>query len=340
MIDDVLAAYGFGAASVEPIPIGLINATYLVRDETGAPAAVAQRLHPVFGAEVNRDIDAITAHLDAKGLYTPRVLRTARGALWLERDDGVWRLLSFVEGVTVERVDHRDRARNAGQLVGRFHRALDDLEHAYAFRRLGVHDTAAHLERLRGHVADATHAEATELGRQILEAAAALPPLGELPERHCHGDLKISNVMFAPGDTYEALCLVDLDTLAPQTIAYELGDALRSWCNRSGEDVTAAAVDLDILEAAMQGYASGARGLLDETEIDSIVTGLHTVCVELAARFCTDAFEDRYFGWDATKYASRVEHNLVRARGQLALGNAVGAVSQEATRLTRAAFSR
>jgi thiamine kinase-like enzyme len=163
--------------------------------------------------------------------------------------------------------------------------------------------------------------------------------MGELPRRHCHGDLKISNVMFAPDDPMRALCLVDLDTLGLQTIAFELGDAMRSWCNRSGEDVTAARVDLDILEAAMQGYAAGAAGLLAPTEIDSIVVGLETVCIELAARFCVDAFEDSYFGWDADRYPSRRAHNLVRARGQLALGRAVGAVRDEARERTRAAFS-
>jgi hypothetical protein len=48
-----------------------------------------------------------------------------------------------------------------------------------------------------------------------------------------------------------------------------------------------------------------------------------TVCVELAARFCVDAVEDRYFGWDSERFSSRREHNLVRARGQLALARSV-----------------
>ena len=37
------------------------------------------------------------------------------------------------------------------------------------------------------------------------------------------------------------------------------------------------------------------------------------------------AYDDRYFGWDAARFASRRDHNLVRARGQLALANAVRA---------------
>jgi hypothetical protein len=49
------------------------------------------------------------------------------------------------------------------------------------------------------------------------------------------------------------------------------------------------------------------------------VAGLEVVCIELAARFCVDAFDDSYFGWDPARFPSRRAHNLVRARGQLAL---------------------
>ena len=61
----------------------------------------------------------------------------------------------------------------------------------------------------------------------------------------------------------------------------------------------------------------------------AIVVGLETVCIELAARFTVDMFEDRYFGWDPSRFASRREHNLVRARGQLALGRQVAAARPE-----------
>ncbi len=59
---------------------------------------------------------------------------------------------------------------------------------------------------------------------------------------------------------------------------------------------------------------------MTEAERAAVAVGLETVCLELAARFCTDVFEDRYFGWDPARFASRREHDLVRARGQLALG--------------------
>jgi hypothetical protein len=69
------------------------------------------------------------------------------------------------------------------------------------------------------------------------------------------------------------------------------------------------------------------------------VTGVETVCVELAARFCVDAFEDKYFGWDPARFPSRREHNRVRAAGQLHLAQAVAAARGEAERLVREAFA-
>ena len=318
---DVLAAWGWDHAVVAPIAGGLINATYAVRVD-GAPVAVLQRLHPIFDAKVNLDLEAVTAHLAAHGLVTPRLVRTRGDRPWVEHDARVWRALSWVEGTSVHRVPDPSWAEAGGALVGTFHRALADLEHDYAFARAGVHDTAAHLARLAEHGTDRSDAEAADLASEILDAAALLPAMPATPRRHCHGDLKISNLLFAT-DPMRAVSIVDLDTLGLSTMAFELGDAMRSWCNPDGEDAGSVTFDLPIFAAAIRGFRAVADDLLSEDERTSVVTGLETVCIELAARFAVDVFRDEYFGWDAARFPSRRAHNLVRARGQLALGLAV-----------------
>jgi Ser/Thr protein kinase RdoA (MazF antagonist) len=366
----VLAAWGLAGCPSERVAGGLINATFLVRP-AGREPVVLQRLHPIFAAEVNLDIEAITDHLAAAGLVTPRLVPTAAGERWVLEDptgvppdahesgfrkaarggDGgaagpgwVWRALTWLDGVTVHAVPHAGYAAAAGALVGRFHRALAGYEREFAFRRSGVHDTAAHLGKLARAVTGETSpamAEAIQLGREILDAGARLPPLGDLPRRVMHGDLKISNILFErDAERPRAICLIDLDTLGHQTVAYEMGDALRSWCNPAGEDTVDTRFDLDVFDAAMQGYAEGLDGLLGPAEIASLVGGLEVVCIELAARFCVDAVEDRYFGWDPARFDSRRHHNLVRARGQLHLGRAVAAARPEAGRRVAAAFAR
>lgn len=351
--DEVRAAWGWQRdVEIAPLTGGLINTTFVVRRD-GQPVAVLQRLHPVFAAEVNLDLEAVTAHLAGHGLLTPRLIRTRDHQAWVvDADDRPWRALTWVDGVTVHAVPGADVARAGGELVGRFHRAVAGLDHDYAFVRAGVHDTAAHLARLRAHLGPPPPAagaadvvvedlevqvEAFLLGREILAAADELPAMPSLPRRHGHGDLKISNLLFASLAPARGAALVDLDTLGRQTLAFELGDAMRSWCNPRGEDAGAVGFDLAIFAAAIEGWAAVAGGLASDDERRSIVTGLETVCVELAARFATDVFDDRYFGWDPVRFPSRRAHNLVRARGQLALAAAVRAARADALDIVRGA---
>ena len=139
--------------------------------------------------------------------------------------------------------------------------------------RVGVHDTPRHLARLEEAVAThAAHrliADVRPLARAILDGAAALAPLpspSTLPPRVCHGDLKFNNILFAgrtpPADA-RAVCLIDLDTVGPLSLAFELGDAWRSWCNRAGEDDVNAVLDLEIMRASLDGYVAGLGRALD-----------------------------------------------------------------------------
>jgi Ser/Thr protein kinase RdoA (MazF antagonist) len=327
--ESVRVAYGWHAAEIEPLAGGLINSTFRV-SLGGSPFAVVQRLHPVFGGRVNEDLDAVTTHLAAKGLATPRLVHTLDGARWVNTEGpSVWRALTWVEGTTVHRVPDPTWAEAGGELVGRFHRAVADLSHDYAFARAGVHDTAAHLARLRESAAGQGEPAWIDLANEILDGARTLPALPDTPRRHCHGDLKISNLLFRD-PPLTGHCLLDLDTLGLGTMAFELGDAMRSWCNPRGEDAGSVTFDLAIFSAAIRAFRGVADDLLTDDERRSIVIGLETVCFELAARFCVDVFADSYFGWDPSRFASRREHNLVRARGQLALGNAVRASRSDA----------
>ena len=334
---DLLEAYGFTSSHLEPVSGGLINTTYVVKGDDGTAIAALQRLHPVFAPEVNFDIEAISKVLAEHGLPTPRLLRTQSGDAWHQCGQETWRAISWVEGQCFSKLRDPALAENAAELVARFHLALAPLQYKFRFQRSGVHDTAEHLRKLeaaRCTSADIGEAEALRIA--IARQAAALPAMPSLPQRICHGDLKISNLLF--DEEGKGLCLIDLDTMGYQTIAYELGDALRSWGNPTGEDTTSPAIDSAIVEAAARGYARGSQGLLSRDEIDSVIIGLETICLELAARFCLDAFEDNYFGWDSSKYASRRQHNIVRGQGQLALCRSVAKQRDELQTLWSGAF--
>ncbi|AKT36759.1 phosphotransferase enzyme family protein [Chondromyces crocatus] len=312
---------------------GLINTTLTVGEP---PRYIAQRVHPLFAPSVHDDIEAVTVHLASRGRVTPRLVRTDEGGLWArDPEGGVWRVMDFIPGRTLHRIPSPAVARDAGALVARFHEAVDDLVHDYRHVRPGAHDTGLHMQRLEGTL---TQNVVTEEGREregvdtggrqntvqgegravaeaILDAWRTWQGRLDLPERHCHGDLKISNIRFSASG--EALCLVDLDTLARYPLDVELGDAWRSWCNPVGEDSLEPRFDLEIFEAAVAGYLS-VRPFRPE-EREALAGAAERIALELSARFCRDVFEDSYFGWDSRRFASRREHNLYRARGQLAL---------------------
>jgi len=325
----VLAAFDLEGGRAEAIEAGHINRTWRVAHPRGA--FILQWLNPIFAPELHLDIEAITARLEQVGMTTPRLVPTVAGELWHEdAATGVWRLFTLVAGETLLSADAPERCRAAGRLLGAFHRALWEHEHVFHFTRSGVHDTARHLRgllrALEVHRAHPRFTAVQPLAAEILERAALLDLAQDLPRRLVHGDPKISNFIFSPGG--QAICLVDLDTLARMPIAVELGDAFRSWCNPRGE-AEAADFEVDFFRAGLRGYAETMGDLPGPAERAAIPAQIEIICVELAARFCADALEERYFNWDRRKYGSASEHNERRAGAQLCLARSVAAQRRE-----------
>ena len=94
----VLEAFALAASPLERATSGLINPTWYARSRRGADL-VLQRVNPIFPPAVNLDIAAVTEHLARKGVVTPRLVPTQTGALWLEHEGAVWRVLTRIEGV-------------------------------------------------------------------------------------------------------------------------------------------------------------------------------------------------------------------------------------------------
>lgn len=326
--------------SVHELPdAGLINRTWSV----GVPPRfVIQLVNPVIPEPADERIDLVTRHLASRRLPTPLLVRDREGRCAVPASKGGrWRLLTFVPGTTWHRLrDHR-HARSAGALVGRFHAALQDLPDPLEPLRLQVHDTPRQMRRLEGILQRCSdhrlRAGITSTGEEILrswESFRAEVAGLDLANRPAHGDLKASNVRFDPTGE-DAVCLVDLDTLGRLPLDAEIGDALRSWCNPLGEDAGRGLVDLDIFAAAVAGYLAEAA-FVEPRERDAIVLGMWRISVELAARFCADADQESYFGWDPKVAPSRGDHNLLRARCQLSLALDVEARRSELERLVAA----
>ena len=76
--------------------------------------------------------------------------------------------------------------------------------------------------------------EARRARCSVLEDARAR---GDLGLRTTHGDPKVGNIMIDEA-TGRGTCIVDLDTVQPGLVHYDIGDAMRSVCNPAGEDAS------------------------------------------------------------------------------------------------------
>ena len=117
--------------------------------------------------------------------------------------------------------------------------------------------------------------------------------------------------------------MIDLDTIGPSSLAVEMGDAWRSWCNPAGEDEPqSVCFDLDAFASSAEGWLDGwssAGAKIDQAELHSLVPGIERICLELAARFCADSVNNSYFKEDLARFPQPGQHNLIRALSQLTL---------------------
>lgn len=121
--------------------------------------------------------------------------------------------------------------------------------------------------------------------------------------------------------TNQAVAMIDLDTVKPGLIHYDIGDCLRSGCNRLGEetkDWERVTFDPQIAEAILRGYLSVAQKFLTDNDYNYIYDSIRLLAFELGLRFFTDYLEgDVYFNADYPK------HNLNRALIQFKLTESI-----------------
>jgi Ser/Thr protein kinase RdoA (MazF antagonist) len=314
----VLEAWGLQQPVAEQITSGHINLTWRLRQDEldDVPGdLILQRVNPIFHPSVQNDIFAVTGHLRGIGIATIEMITTRKGNAFLEIDDEVWRLTSFVEGETRERIENHQQAREAGRILGTFHRGMRSFKGRLSHSRMNVHDFSLHLQRLDmallRHSDHRSHADVAALAAHIVETAAEIRDFPPTRNVFVHGDPKISNIVFE-ADT--AVCLIDLDTLSTMPIELEIADALRSWCNVEAEDSPNSRFSQEVFAAACEGY-----GGIDREIAEILPDATAKIAVELAARFCTDALEENYFGWDKDRFPSSSEHNQRRCQAQLTL---------------------
>jgi Phosphotransferase enzyme family len=335
---------------IQPFGNGNINDTFLVATESPSQRFVLQRINTqVFPQPhlVMRNMRVLTEHVHNRLQITPldrrwqvpRVLLTKNGQdHCIDTDGSFWRAISFIESSqSFDRMEDIECAKEIGYALGMFHNLIGDLPSTQLADTLeGFHITPLYLKHYEKVLASYDSGNLTSevkycldfvssrsSSAHVLENAKAN---GQLPLRLMHGDPKINNVMFDI-NTNKAVSMIDLDTVKPGLIHYDLGDCLRSGCNPAGEeteDWQQVSFDTIICEAILQGYLSVAKAFLTENDYAYIYDAIRLIAFELGLRFFTD-----YLAGNVYFKVKHPEHNLVRALVQFKLTESIE--SQETT---------
>ena len=326
--------------SSKPLSTGNINSTEKIEAE-GANYILQKINKFVFKKpeEVMQNIRRVSRFLERKVLQEggdPKrevlhPIATLDGTSFYKDENGeYWRMYDLIEGaVTYDTVESEEMFEKVGKAFGKFqnrlvdynasalHEAIPDFHNTPKrftdFQLAILADKAGRLKAIKGQpnhplkkAIDYILSQEDEL--RLIEVGKLS---GKLPIRVTHNDTKINNVMIDQ-ETGEPICVIDLDTIGPDSCLVDFGDAIRSGANKAGEEpeqIDAAKMDIDLFRAYTKGYLSQTlvvdkdgrintdlqKGLV-EAEVELLHKAPKILTLELAMRFLTDYLNgDEYF---------------------------------------------
>lgn len=314
---------------------GHINDTYLTEEND----YILQRINTnVFKNpdEVMENIERVTSYLRDKitaeggnpDRETLTVIKTTDGKnLYKHDDNNVYRMYKFVaDTISVEDNATLKELESAGKGFGKFGRLLDDFDADSLYETIvNFHNTPSRVEALKEAITNDVAGRCVSVKEEIdfaLKCAEFADTVvkgmenGTIPSRVTHNDTKINNILF-DGETKEALCVIDLDTVMPGSALYDFGDALRIGASTAAEDETDLSkvnFDCEKFKAFAKGYLSEMKDILTADEIKLLPFSAKLLTFECGTRFLTD-----YLNGDTYFKIHREHHNLDRARNQFKL---------------------
>lgn len=323
-----------------PFGSGHINDTFkIVTDSDKKEQYLLQRInHHVFRNVdgLMDNIERVCLHLKQKLAHlgqeevakrTMTLIPTWDGQHYYKDEQGdYWRVFILIPDTrSYDILETTDQAFSGGMAFGQFQKQLSDLDPTTIVEVLpNFHNIEFRMNNLREAIANDRVNRVAEVQdlldyiferedkmRTILELGRA----NKLPLRITHNDTKFNNVLLDNNDQVQ--CVIDLDTVMPGYVAYDFGDAIRTIINSAAEDeadLSKIVLNVPLFEAFTAGYLSEAKEFLNETEVESLIHGVHLLPYMQAVRFLTD-----YIDGDTYYKIAYPEHNLVRTKAQLKL---------------------
>ncbi len=306
--------------SIRPHGNGNVNDTYLITISCGDKHTILQRVNTYVFSQPERvmeNMQKATQHLfqcvidDGLNWRVQQVIPARDGRMyWRDNDGTFWRMISFIENSeSFDTVYTHEQAYELGYALGMFHQHINRLPVEEFHTVLeGFHISPGYLEaydnvivigseRLDDELEYAVrYIEKNRRSISILEEAKAS---GILPLRIIHGDPKANNIMFDKLSG-KAISVIDLDTIQPGLLHYDIGDCIRSSCNPLGEEPGVewreTVFDVESFRHVLKGYLVLGKSFLSSREYAYIYDAIFLMAFELGLRFLTDYLQgDIYY---------------------------------------------
>jgi hypothetical protein len=345
-------ANGCPVRSVKRFGSGNINDTFIVEFESEiANPYILQKINtnvfkqPKLIMENMRTIiDHITSRIKSENQTQhqwkiPQVLRSEDGLDYYQDDHlSFWRAITFIpHSKTYDKLEKPHHAHEAGYALGKFHELLSDLNVSTLHDTLiGFHIAPDYLKKFDLVLNQTTCdldceitrycTQAIQQRRQSIDILEKAKTKGILKERPIHGDPKLANILFHQSEEH-TLGIIDLDSVKPGLVHYDIGDCLRSCCNLLGEDTQSfdkITFNLTICQQVLNGYLSQAKVFFLKADYQYLYDCIYLIPLELGIRFFSDFLAGNpYYKIDYPK------HNLYRGLTQIKLTESIESQKSE-----------
>ena len=333
-----------------PFGTGHINDTYLVKTkEPHFPNYILQRMNHLIFKNVPalmNNVILVTEHIQKKlrqlvGNNLERhcmtlVLSEQKQPYVQDSQGNYWACYVYIEGSKSHDLVMNDKqAFEGGKMLGRFLELLSDFPPALLHETLpAFHDVSWRLNQfsqaLEINFANrlASCAEEIAFVHANAEAMQTILRLGKqnkIPLRITHNDTKFNNVLLDENDN--GLCVIDLDTVMPGYIHYDLSDAIRTVANTATEDekeLSKIDFNMDLFAAFCRGFLGEVKHSLTDAEKESLADSIPLMPFLMGLRFLTD-----YLSGDVYYKIHFPEHNLQRTRAQFQFIRCIQSKMQE-----------
>ncbi|WP_347924787.1 aminoglycoside phosphotransferase family protein [Pontimicrobium sp. SW4] len=320
LLNVIVSQFNIDVSNVmfKPITQGYINDTFLVESNSESKY-ILQRINcNVFKNVIglHKNMNKALKKLKANDYTELNLLKTRANQDYYLHDANFWRLITFIpKSVAYNFTSNTKTAFEAGRIIGRFHQLLKDEDvNSYEITLPNLNNLPYRIAEFQQSLDNTSSDIKASANLEIVFAKRHLNDFesfynANLPERICHNDTKLNNLLFNQNNI--GLCLIDLDTIMKGYFHYDFGDTVRTVVSESNEDekeLSKIKFNIHLFEAFINGISSNGS-FLNKMEIEYLPISCALMPFMHGLRALTD-----YLNGNVYYKVSYPEQNLDRCK--------------------------